>query len=354
MVDYKQIAAALRNEIRAGTYDASGSFPSLTRIMERFGVSRPSAARSVAELKRLGLVETRKGSGTFVVKINRMIGVAIPGTADSEFFAAVMEELVSECKKHGMELVAGEGFAVDHDVRDRQAERLAHHFAEIGVAGVIMQPVGFSKEANRLNGIITRILDDAGIPVVLIDYDIVPPPGRSRYDLVAIDNFNAGRKLAAHLVSAGAKRIMCLLRSLCADSVHTRFAGVDAGLMRATGRHADILVAEPDDRESVAEGLKKYRPDAIVCSNDIAAGTLAKTLAKIGMRVPEYVMLAGFDDVKLAREMGPGLTTVRQPCSQLASTAFRALLERIKNRKHPPREILLDATLVVRESTRRT
>ena len=210
IANYSKIAEALRSEIRAGVYSDEGSFPSLTKIMQRFGVSRPSAVRSVAELKRLGLVTTRKGAGTFVSQRNRTIGLAIPGTADSEFFSAIMDGLVFNCNKYGMDLVAGDIFAVDHDERAKQAERLARHFASVGVAGVIMQPVGFSENANQLNGIIADILDKAGIPVVLVDYDIATPPGRSKYDLVAIDNLSAGRKVAAHLLKVGAKRICCL------------------------------------------------------------------------------------------------------------------------------------------------
>lgn len=351
IANYSEIAEALRKEIRAGAYSKEGSFPSLTKIMRRFGVSRPSAVRSIAELKRLGLVTARKGAGTFVSQKNRTIGLAIPGTADSEFFSAIMDGLVFNCNKYGMDLVAGDIFAVDHDKRAKQAERLARHFASIGVAGVIMQPVGFSENAHQLNGIISDILGKAGIPVVLVDYDIVPPPDRSKYDLVAIDNFGAGRKVAAHLLKAGAKKICCLLRPLCAESVHTRFAGVEAEVFRTTGRHATVVVGEPTDRKAVAEALKKFRPDAIVCSNDIAAGWLVKTLKKLGVAVPDDVMIAGFDDVREAAGMNPPLTSVRQPCFEIADMAFKALLERMADSSLPPREILLDTTLVVRKST---
>ena len=354
IANYSDIAEALRKEIRAGAYSRTGSFPSLTKIMRRFGVSRPSAVRSIAELKRLGLVSTRKGAGTFVSQKNRTIGLAIPGTADSEFFSAIMDGLVFSCNKYGIDLVAGDIFAVDHDRRGRQAERLARHFAAKRVAGVIMQPVGFSETADQLNGIISDILDKAGIPVVLVDYDIVPPPERSRYDLVAIDNFGAGRKIAAHLLGVGAKRICCLLRSLCADSVRTRFSGVDAEVCRSRmGRHATVVVAEPDDRKAIAAMMEDLRPDAIVCSNDIAALNLVKTLKKLRIRVPDDVMLAGFDDVRLAGSMSPGLTTIRQPCFDIASTAFKTLLERMADPSLPPRQILLDTTLVVRDSTTR-
>ncbi|MBR5550246.1 MAG: substrate-binding domain-containing protein [Kiritimatiellae bacterium] len=351
IANYSEIAEALRKEIRAGAYSKEGSFPSLTKIMRRFGVSRPSAVRSIAELKRLGLVTARKGAGTFVSQKNRTIGLAIPGTADSEFFSAIMDGLVFNCNKYGMDLVAGDIFAVDHDKRAKQAERLARHFASVGVAGVIMQPVGFSENAHELNGIISDILDKAGIPVVLVDYDIVPPPSRSKYDLVAIDNFGAGRKVAAHLLKAGAKKICCLLRPLCAESVHTRFAGVEAEVFRTTGCHATVVVGEPTDGKVVAEALKKFRPDAIVCSNDIAAGWLLKTLKKLGVAVPGDIMVAGFDDVRAAAGMKPPLTSVRQPCFDISNMAFKALLERMANAKLPPREILLDTTLVVRKST---
>ena len=158
---------------------------------------------------------------------------------------------------------------------------------------------------------------------------------------------------SAHLLKAGAKKICCLLRPLCAESVHTRFAGVDAEVFRTTGRHATVVVGEPTDGKAVAEALKKFRPDAIVCSNDIAAGWLVKTLKKLGVAVPDDVMVAGFDDVRLAGSMSPGLTTIRQPCFDIASTAFKTLLERMATPNLPPRQILLDTTLVVRASTTR-
>ena len=142
-MNYSEIAKILREEIRAGVYADSGTFPSLTKIVQRFGVSRPSAVRSIAELKRLGLVTIRKGSGTFVQKVNRTIGLAIPGTADSEFFAAIMDGLVYNCNRCGMDLVAGDVFPVAHKRRAVQAERLARHLVSIPAAGVIMQPVAY-------------------------------------------------------------------------------------------------------------------------------------------------------------------------------------------------------------------
>ena len=72
--------------------------------------------------------------------------------------------------------------------------------------------------------------------------------------------------------------------------------------------------------------VAKHRPDAIVCSNDIAADTLLKTLKKLKVSVPKDVMVVGFDDGKLAAATTPLLTTIR-PISR-ASTLRRRLSRR--------------------------
>ncbi len=352
--NYQQVAGTLRDEILEGVYDGLKPFPSLTQIMRRFGISRPSAVRCVAKLKEEGLVKPVKGAGTFVSKQNRKIGLAVPGSADSEFFIAIMNGLVANCDRYDMELVVGDPFPKHRQHRAQLAVQLAKYFVNRKVAGVIMQPVGFYADSKRVNKIIADTLEKAGIPLVLIDYDIVPPPVRSGHDLVSINNFDAGRRVAEHLVSSGARRIACLRRKLSAESVWTRFAGVEAFVRRDGRAEFGTIEGEPDDVGVVEAGLARLRPDAIVCSNDQAAATLAVTLAKLGVSIPRDVMLAGFDDVRVAQTMTPKLTTIHQPCPDLASIAFRTLLERIAKPQLAAREIMLDAPLVVRESTSAT
>lgn len=345
---YAEIAKALRDEIRSGVYSDNEPFPSLTQIMRRFGVSRPNAVRGVAELKRLGLVKTRRGSGTYASYKKLKIGLVIPGTADSEFFSAVMDELVALCASKNVDLVAGNVFPREHERRALQSEELARRLVAMRVSGVIMQPAEFTKSSERINRSVLDIFEKARIPVVLIDYDIVPPPERSNYDLVSINNFEAGRRLAAHLREVGVRKVVFQHYPLCSSCVHMRLAGV-----RSVFPKAHALVASPSDDKSVSAELKKFRPDAFVCGNDMAAAEIRKTLARLKVKVPGNVLLAGFDDVRCARETKPPLTTVHQPCSQLAEVAFTTLLERIKKPSLPACEMLLSAPLVVRESTQR-
>jgi len=350
---YLDIAEELFAEIREGKYSVRHSFPSLTRIMRRFDVARATAAKCVDELKRRGVIKATARSGLDVVFSNRIIGLILPGIAYSEFFSSLLSGISRQCQKEDVGLLFGDVYSVEHEVRVRQAKSLAADYVHKRVAGVIFQPIEFVKNASQINREIVSILTEASIPVVLVDYDIVPPPGRSEFDLVGINNFDAGRRVAEHLVSAGAKHVHFFSQGYGTISVQNRFAGVRSamGLENGGGNTEVLRIFSADDAKAVFRFLKKHSPDAIVCGNDSDATCLKCILDGLGVRVPEDIMICGFDDSRQARTMNPPLTTVRQPCDDIATSAVRTLLSRISNPTYPVQEILLSAPLVVRGST---
>jgi DNA-binding LacI/PurR family transcriptional regulator len=107
----------------------------------------------------------------------------------------------------------------------------------------------------------------------------------------------------------------------------------------------------PTDPEFVKGMLESASPDAIICSNDQTAALLMRTLTQLHCSVPEQIAVAGFDDVEYASLLSPALTTMRQPCSEIARTAVRTLIERISNPGLPPRHIQHCGELVVRQSS---
>ncbi len=350
---YGAVADALLGDIRSGKYAPDAAFPSLTAIMRRFGVTRVTAARAVDELRRRGVVLTEPGSGSRVR--NRSIGLVLPGLAYSEVFQPILAELSALCRRNGYSLLFGGAFAGTPEERAREARDLAVSLVDQRVSGVIFQPVTRYDGAAEANRAIAATFAEAKTPVVLIDYDIALPPERSGFDMVGINNFEAGRRLGAHLLEAGARRVAFLVHPNASASVALRHAGVAAAFAE-TGQktHAVLrIVAEPDDTEAIADALRRFKPDAFACGNDKVAARLHQTLAALGRRVPDDVLLAGFDDIQIARAMTPQLTTMHQPCEDIATTAFRTLLERIANPSLPPRDIFLQAPLVVRESTAR-
>ena len=92
--------------------------------------------------------------------------------------------------------------------------------------------------------------------------------------------------------------------------------------------------------------------EAVVCYNDRQAALLLQTLDKLGEKVPDDIMVVGFDDVQYARLTIPQLTTMRQPCKEIAAAVFRMLMERIRNPNLPARMEILDSQLTVRRSTK--
>jgi len=90
--------------------------------------------------------------------------------------------------------------------------------------------------------------------------------------------------------------------------------------------------------------------DAVVCASDLTAAQLIRTIEKSKIRVPNDVRVVGFDDAKYATLVSVPLTTVQQPCRDIAITAFQTRLSRIAEPTLPARNILLAPRLVVRES----
>jgi DNA-binding LacI/PurR family transcriptional regulator len=89
----------------------------------------------------------------------------------------------------------------------------------------------------------------------------------------------------------------------------------------------------------------------VFAANDLMAAGALGVLQRAGRRVPDDVALVGFDDSEPARSCRPQLTTIRQPVEDMGAEMARLLLAHIENPATPPRSVVFDPTLVVREST---
>jgi len=356
---YLDIADRLGEEIRDGKYAAPRSFPSLTQIVRRFKVSRPTAMRGVDELKRRGVIGASPRSGLFTTRsaASRKIGLIVPGVAVTDFFKPVVSEINRLAREAGYELRFGEVWSNVREERIAQVRELAAEFIKGNFAGVIYEPLA-GPIGDEINPHILELFDKKKTPVVLLDCDIVPFPERSGYDVVGVNDIEAGARIAKHLMDVGAKRIHFLICELFPTTFANRLAGAEAALKlagRKLPKGGNVLYAEADDLKALKRYLKKQRPrpDAFICSNDAIAAAFKQTLERAGLRVPEDVMLTGFADLPVAALMTPPLTTVRQNREQMAQAAFRRLMERIADPLLPPCDLFLPAPLVVRGSTER-
>jgi DNA-binding LacI/PurR family transcriptional regulator len=219
------------------------------------------------------------------------------------------------------------------------------------VSGVFFAPLELTPQKDAINRSVADALGRAGIAVVLLDRDLVSYPGRSRYDLVGIDNRRAGYVITSHLIRSGCRRLMFIGRPGSAPTVDARIAGYREALANSPrGIEPSVSRIEPQDQKQVKAMLSKHRPDGIVCANDFTAGHLLKTLTELGVSVPGGVRLAGIDDVKYASLLSVPLTTIHQPCPEMGTAAVGTMLERLRNPTLPARDILLNFHLVIRAS----
>lgn len=353
---YKALVESLKKNILSGKYGKGNPFPSVRALIRRQGLSNTTVLHAMDELVRQGLISRKQGRGTFVTTnaTSRKIGLIVPGVACTDFFQPIVSEINQLARKEDYTLLFAEVFSMDRDERVHQVRELAAEFIKKRVAGVIYEPLAEpgGKDANEhILGVFKR----ARIPVVLIDCDIVPFPERSEYDVIGVNDVEAGAKIANHLLSVGAKKIHFLISKLCPTTFLNRLYGAEAELIRA-GRFkkGSVLYAEPEDVDALKRHIRKNgRPDAFVCSNDPNAVVFKKTLEAAGLSIPKDVMLTGFADMPMASLTTPPLTTIRQDRNQLGSVAFHRLLQRIAEPDLPANEILFPAPLVVRESTMR-
>lgn len=353
------IIATLRKEILSGKYLSSENpFPSERGLARRFGVKRSVVVQALQNLSAKGYLVRKRGKGTFLTKSAQRsggpIGLIVPGVAYSDFFSALVSGVSRCAQKAERTLLFGDVSAKGATARVDQAKRFAETIVREGVSGVIYQPLEFVTDTEACNREILSVFADAQVPVVLIDCDFVKPPRRSDYDLVGIDNESAGGRLAEHLLAAGARTVHFLMHADRSANMYRRVNGVMNALrMRGAASEGGVIDAQPEDAAAIRRHLRRHRPDAIICGTDLTAALLKNTLDGLGLRVPDDVLLAGFDDTSTARVMTPQLTTIRQPCDLIAETAFDRLLRRLVNPALPPAEILLPAPLVARASTRR-
>ena len=351
---HERIRQTLANAIASGEYEPGQRIPSESQLVKTFGASRPTVNRALRELQLAGVIDRRAGSGSYVrgdaAARGYTFGLLIPELGRTEIFEPICRGM-AEAQHNGPHvLLWGSSLTGSADI-EQQAAQACRQLVAKKVSGVFFAPLELTPQKDALNRKIAAVFDKAGIPIVLLDRDLAPYPGRSRYDLVGIDNRRAGYTITAHLVRSGCRRVMFIGRPGSAPTVDARIAGYQEALAQAGGNPGRVVCRiDPEDREQVKAALTKFRPDGIVCANDFTAALLLKTLTAMGVGVPAKVRLAGIDDVKYARLLAVPLTTLRQPCAEIGAIAIGAMLQRLHHPKLPARDILLDFRLVVRES----
>ena len=107
----------------------------------------------------------------------------------------------------------------------------------------------------------------------------------------------------------------------------------------------------PEDVLEVKKMFNTLDPEGIMCSNDGTAILLMRTLEKLNIRIPEQVLMAGFDNLSYLADIKIPLTSISQPVEAMGQLAVQAMLQRIKNPNTPIATVRLPGKMFIRQSS---
>ncbi|MFN3900191.1 MAG: LacI family DNA-binding transcriptional regulator [Alishewanella aestuarii] len=178
------------------------------------------------------------------------------------------------------------------------------------------------------------------------------------YPVVELDNRGAARAMGQYLLQCGHRDIAVITGPTESPIVRDRLAGIQdallaAGLTLAAERIVPGDFSIPSGFAAANELLKQAQlPDAIFSMNDeMAIGAMAAIKAK-GLRIPDDIAVAGFDNIEFSGYTDPGLTTIDQPAEAIGRQAMRALYQLMHQLPLPQSHLVLPFELVKRGSTR--
>lgn len=276
---------------------------------------------------------------SLVTRKTNTIGVVVTSIADP-FVGEIVNGIEEFALAHEYSLMLATCHA--DPVREVRAVR---SFQEHRVDGILVN-------ASRVGALYLPLLEGMKIPIVLINNE---HPGEFIHS-VTIDNLNAGRVAARHLVELGHKRIGYIGNRFGLQADMERFSGYRQILEEADIGFQPELVAHGDGRpEGGMRAMERLLalpepPTAVFCYNDMEAIGALRAIREHGLTVPGDVSVVGLDDLFLASYTDPPLTTIQQPKHQMGRLAVEILLQLLAGKK-PDSHVTLAGKLIVRQTT---
>lgn len=291
------------------------------------------AERIRAASRRLGY-RPNVSARSLRTKVTPSIGLLLP-TLSNPYFVAVTSALSTAFTKDGANLILAES-ADDLEIEALRLEALV----ESVVDSIIVVPVSrkcsgaaIRSAAGRTDVVqLDRWAEGAGTPYV------------------GLDNPAAVKAVLDHLRGEGGRKVLFLDAEVGSSSGFERLEGFRA---LASPEDEEMVVPSFDisaGHDAARELLRRPTlPDAVLCAADVLAVGMVSALQHGGVRVPDDIAVASFDDTPLLQLMQPAITSVTHPLEEMSRQALELLADR--TRLNEPRRHLLPPSLTIRASS---
>jgi LacI family transcriptional regulator len=338
-----------------GSVPNQASSMNLEQIAKLSGVSRSTVSRvinddpnvnqgtreKVLQVVRRVNYEPNAAARGLAAGRTHVLGLVIPmGVAAlfvDPYFPILIQGVSSACNAHEYSVML---WLAEPEYERRMIRRIMYSRLMDGVVVSSM----------LTNDALVQALAEGDLPFILIGRH----PTEPRIHYVDADNVAGARLMVNHLLRLGRTRVATITGPQNMIAGSDRLAGYVAAV-REQGLVADpSLIVEGDFSEAggylAMQHLLPRRPDAVFAASDMMAIGALRAIREVGLRVPEDVALAGFDDVPAAERTTPPLTTIRQPIHRLGTTAVETLIELIEHPNSSAHHVILPTELVIRTS----
>jgi LacI family transcriptional regulator len=287
--------------------------------------------------------QRNKFAGNLRQKHTNTIGVVVP-KLNSYFMATVIAGMEKVTNQHGYGLIISSS-----QESVKQEISCVSTLFNTRVDGLLVSLALDTRNLDHFNIILNK-----NIPLVFFDRISECNSCMS----VIIDNFKAGYEVTSHLIEQGCRKIVHLGGNLLSNVYAERFRGYKQALKDNKIIFDENLVVLSDlSGESGTETAKKILsmkilPDGIFTSNDTSAVAIIIELLKNGIKIPEDIAIAGFNNEPISQVIQPNLTSVDYPAREMGEIAALLLINKLRNTQSPNlNTIILKHSLILRQSS---
>lgn len=301
---------------------------------------KPETSRRVHEFAKKTNYQPDMAARSLVMQKTNLIGVLLPSFAH-RFLGELSDEIFHCLNQKGYSAIFGVGMS------GKGYSELLDSMVSRKVDGII----SYSADCEKLIK-----LSENGTPVV-----VYRRPNNYPLNYVDVDRYKGGQILTRHLIETGHRRIAFIGVVDNGNIRDKRFTGYQATMFENNLNIDESLIVNItgemkqgiDGMRILLEQSKENPPDAIMFHNDsMAIGGIGEA-ARAGIRVPEDMVIVGFDDIEEAKYCVPSLTTVSQPKKQIAEKLVEMLIKQIKEKgnQHILKKHVFEPELIIRESS---
>ncbi|WP_235015865.1 LacI family DNA-binding transcriptional regulator [Chitinophaga ginsengisegetis] len=308
-------------------------------------ISKNTRKKIVEAAKTLGY-QSNTFASSLRSRHTHTLGVLVP-RLNSHFMSSALAGMENAANRHGYNLIIAQSL---EDV-EKEKRNAATMFNK-RVDGLLISLSSNAQDINHLEPFFKR-----KIPVVF--FDRVFPHEESTS--VGINNHEAAYNITKHLIGQGCKRIMHLGGNLLRNVYQERLNGYKKALQDHHLSFSKKLYLSSTLSEQAGTDAARYildlapgeRPDAVFSANDTAAVYCMLALKAAGLRIPEDIAFAGFNNDPISRVIEPNLTTMDYSGNSIGDTAATNLINHLKgiSNLYTTDAITLRAEMVIRASS---